>query len=63
MVRTETFLRSRLAIGTTVNKQRIIEEAASQGYDATVVTRAIAIMTSRAELQERNQGRLFKRIR
>lgn len=39
MVRTETFLRSRLAIGTTVNKQRIIEEAASQGYDATVVTR------------------------
>lgn len=63
MVRTETFLRSRLAIGTIVNKQRIIEEAASQGYDATVVTRAIAIMTSRAELTERNQGRLFKRIR
>lgn len=63
MARTETFLRSRLAIGTIVNKQRIVEEAASQGYDATVVTRVIAIMTSRAELTERNQGRLFKRIR
>ncbi len=56
-------LRSRLAIDTIVNKQRIVEEAASQGYDATVVTRVIAIMTNRAELTERNQGRLFKRIR
>ena len=63
MLRTESFLRSRLAIGTMVNKQRIVEEAASQGYDATVVTRAIAIMSSRGELMERNQGRLFKRIR
>ena len=63
MTRTETFLRSRLAIGTIVNKQRIIEEAASQGYDATVVTRAIAIMVMRGELTERNQGRLFKRIK
>ena len=63
MIRTEEFLRSRLVIGVIVNKQRIVEEAASQGYDATVVHRAIAIMTSRAELTERNQGRLFKRIK
>jgi len=63
LLRTESFLRSRLAIGTIVNKQRIVEEAASQGYDATIVTRAIAIMVSRSELTERNQGRLFKRIR
>lgn len=63
MIRTESFLRSRLPIGTIVNKQRIIEEAASQGYDATVVARAIAIMTSRGELTERNQGRLFKRVK
>jgi len=63
MMRTESFLRSRLAIGTIVNKQRIVEEAASQGYDATVVTRAISIMTSRGEVTERNQGRLFKRIK
>lgn len=63
MIRTEAFLRSRLAIGTIVNKQRIVEEAAGQGYDASVVTRAIAIMTSRAELIERNHGRLFKRVK
>jgi DNA replication licensing factor MCM5 len=63
MIRTESFLRSRLPIGTIVNKQRIIEEAASQGYDATVVARAIAIMTSRGELTERNQGRLFMRVK
>ena len=63
MTRTESFLRSRLAIGSFVNKQRIVEEAASQGYDATVVTRAIAIMVMRGELTERNQGRLFKRIK
>ena len=63
MTRTESFLRSRLAIGTIVNKQRIVEEAASQGYDATVVTRAIAIMVMRGEMTERNQGRLFKRIK
>lgn len=63
MTRTEAFLRSRLAIGAIVNKHRIVEEAASQGYDATVVTRAIAIMVMRGELTERNQGRLFKRIK
>jgi DNA replication licensing factor MCM5 len=63
MTRTESFLRSRLAIGTIVNKQRIVEEAASQGFDASVVTRAIAIMVMRGELTERNQGRLFKRIK
>lgn len=63
MTRTETFLRSRLVVGTIVNKQRIVEEAASQGYDATVVMRAIAVMAMRGELTERNQGRLFKRIK
>ena len=63
MTRTESFLRSRLVIGTIVNKQRIVEEAASQGYDATVVLRAIAVMAMRGELTERNQGRLFKRIK
>lgn len=63
MTRTESFLRSRLTIGTIVNKQRIVEEAASQGYDATVVARVISIMTARGELSERNQGRLFKRVK
>jgi DNA replication licensing factor MCM5 len=63
IMRTESFLRSRLVIGTIVNKQRIVEEAASQGYDAAVVSRAIAIMIMRGELTERNQGRLFKRVK
>ena len=63
IMRTESFLRSRVAIGVAVNKQRIVEEAASQGYDATVVARAIAVMTMRGEFTERNQGRLFKRIK
>jgi len=63
MQRTETFLRSRLAIGTVVNKQRIVEEAASQGYDASVVARVIAVMVMRGEVQDRNRGRLFKRLK
>ena len=62
-IRTERFLKSRLAIGSIVNKQRIVEEAAGQGYDASVVARAIGVMIMRGELQERNQGRLFKRIK
>ena len=63
MERSEGFLRSRLAIGTMVNKQRLVEEAASQGYNAMVVAKAIAVMAMRGELQEKNQGRLVKRIK
>lgn len=63
MQRTESFLRSRLAIGALVNKHRLVEEAASQGYNALMVGRAIAIMDTRGELQERNHSRLLKRIK
>jgi len=63
MQRTESFLRSRLAIGALVNKHRLVEEAASQGYNALVVGRAIAIMATRGEVQERNHSRLLKRIK
>ena len=45
MLCTETFLRSRLKIGHIVNKQR-------QGYDATVVMRAIAIMVMKGEMTD-----------
>ena len=31
---TESFLRSRLVIGSNVNKQRLIEEATAQGFNA-----------------------------
>jgi len=63
MQRTESFLRSRLGIGILVNKQRILEEAISQGYDAMGVARALSVMVTRDEIQERNKGRLIKRIR
>lgn len=63
MERTETFLRSRLTVGSMVNKQKIVEEAAGQGFNAVLVTRALSIMASRGELLERNQGRLLKRVK
>jgi len=63
MQRTESFLRSRLVIGIVVNKQKILEEAINQGYDAMVVARALSVMVTRDEIQERNKGRLIKRIR
>ena len=63
LVRAETFLRSRLAIGAVLNRQRVVEEAAAQGYDGMVVARALSIMVSRGEVQERNQSRMIKRVR
>ncbi|KAL3782344.1 hypothetical protein ACHAW5_003861 [Stephanodiscus triporus] len=63
LMRAETFLRSRLAIGAVLNKQRVVEEAAAQGYNAMVVARALSIMVSRGEVQERNQSRMVKRVR
>ena len=64
MMRTESFLRSRLSVGavvSVVNRQRILEEAAAQGYNSMVCARAISVMISRSEVQERNSGRLMKR--
>ncbi|KAL3784813.1 hypothetical protein HJC23_013853 [Cyclotella cryptica] len=63
LLRAETFLRSRLAIGSVLNKQKVVEEAAAQGYNAMVVARALSIMVSRGEVQERNQSRMVKRVR
>lgn len=63
MERTESFLRCRLTVGSLVNRQKLIEEAAGQGYNAVLVARALWILASRGELLERNQGRLLKRIK
>ena len=52
-----------LAIGSMLNKQRLIEEAAGQGYNAMVVSRVLSVMAMQGELLERNQGRLLKRIK
>ncbi len=62
--RTENFVRSRLTLGgSLLNKQKLLEEAAGQGYDAVVVARVLGIMVMRGQVQERNQGRLVKRIK
>ena len=46
-----------------INKQKLIEEAAGQGYNVMVLARVINVMAMQGELLERNQGRLIKRIR
>lgn len=61
--RSEQYLRRRLTKGNTVNKMRLVEEAAVQGYNAISLSKAIHVMTMRGEIQERNQGRLIKRIK
>lgn len=61
--RVQTFLRSRLAVGSMVNKQKLIEEASGQGYNVMILARVISVMAMRGELLERNQGRLIKRVR
>jgi DNA replication licensing factor MCM5 len=63
MDRTEAFLRARLTVGSLVNRQRLMEEAAGQGHHAMMIAKALAVMASRGEVLERNQGRLVKRIK
>lgn len=63
MFRAEQFLRSRLMVGTIVNKHRIMEEAAHQGYGFMVAAKAVSVMVMRGEILEKNQGRLLKRIK
>ena len=60
---TESFLNARLNKGMMVNRQRLLEEAAAQGHNAILVGQAIHAMVGRGDIQERNQGRLIKRIR
>ena len=61
--RAQGFLRSRLAIGSMVNKQKLVEEASGQGYNAMVIARVLSVMAMRGEVLERNQGRLLKRVK
>ena len=61
--RAQGFLRCRLAIGSTVNKQKLIEEGTGQGYNFMTMARVLSAMAQRGELLERNQGRLLKRIK
>lgn len=43
--------------------EQVAEEATGQGHPATAVQRAIAIMSVRGELQEKNRGFLLYRMR
>eukprot|EP00525_Craspedostauros_australis_P005652 CAMPEP_0198129916 /NCGR_PEP_ID=MMETSP1442-20131203/52797_1 /TAXON_ID= /ORGANISM="Craspedostauros australis, Strain CCMP3328" /LENGTH=185 /DNA_ID=CAMNT_0043790413 /DNA_START=112 /DNA_END=669 /DNA_ORIENTATION=- len=61
--RAQSFLRSRLTVGSLVNKQRLVEESAGQGHNAVIIARVLSVMAMRGEVMERNQGRLLKRIR
>ncbi|CAN0468863.1 unnamed protein product [Ectocarpus sp. 12 AP-2014] len=61
--RAEDFLKRRIAVRSTVNRKKVGEEATGQGHPATAVTRAIAIMAVRGELQEKNRGFLLYRAR
>ena len=62
--RAENFVLSRLNSSTSnlMNKQKLLEEAASQGFQVMVVARVLSILQSRGELLERQQGRWLKRI-
>jgi DNA replication licensing factor MCM5 len=61
--RAQGFLRSRLALGSLVNKQKIIEEASGQGYSFMTMARVLSVMAQRGEILESNQGRLLKRVK
>jgi DNA replication licensing factor MCM5 len=59
----EEFIRRRIAVRSTANAKRIVEEALVQGHTDDSIRRAIAAMVMRSELQELNQRKLLKRIR
>jgi DNA replication licensing factor MCM5 len=61
--RTEDFLRVRMTLGSVVNRRRLMEEATAQGYNAVSLAQCFHIMVQRGEIQEKNQGRLMKRIK
>ena len=61
--RAQRFLRTRLSIGSTVNKQKLLEEASGQGYNFMTMALVLNVMAQRGELLERNQGRLLKRMK
>lgn len=61
--RTEDFLRVRMTLGSVVNRRRLMEEATAQGYNAVSLAQCFHIMVQRGEVEEKNQGRLLKRIR
>jgi len=63
MERAERFLLSRVQEGTVANKRRVVEEAVGQGFHSSTMAKAVAILAMKGVMQERNQGRLIKRLK
>eukprot|EP00968_Pinguiococcus_pyrenoidosus_P016300 scaffold1554_cov261-Pinguiococcus_pyrenoidosus.AAC.8 len=61
--RAEDFIKTRCALHMSVNAKRLSEEAIHQGHQNFSVRKAVAVMVQRGELQERQQGRILRRIR
>jgi len=61
--RAEEFLKRRMGIRMTVNTKQVIEEATLQGYGYESMKRAIAALTQKGELIEKNQGKLLMRVK
>jgi len=61
--RCEEFLKRRLGLRMTVNRRHVVDEGLSQRYEHDSMQRAIAAMTMRGELLERNQGKLLVRVK
>ena len=62
-VRAEAFVNSRVGVGTTVNRSRLIEEAVGVGWNAMVIARVVAVLCQKGDMVEKNSGRLVKRVR
>ncbi|GMH87538.1 hypothetical protein TL16_g10888 [Triparma laevis f. inornata] len=59
----EKFLQSRVAIGTTVNKQRLVEEAVGMGQNANIIARVLRVFCKKGEFLEKSSGRTLKRVK
>lgn len=63
VLRIEEALRRRVALGATVEHNRLLSELARMGFDAKLVDRAIYAMVKREELEWRKQRTLLYRAR
>ncbi|KAH9597095.1 MCM OB domain [Trypanosoma melophagium] len=63
VLRIEEALRRRVALGATVEQNRLLSEMARMGFDVKLVERAVYAMVKREELEWRKQRTLIHRLR
>nr|CCC95170.1 unnamed protein product [Trypanosoma congolense IL3000] len=63
VLRIEEALRRRVALGATVEHNRLMSEMARMGFDIKLVERAVYAMVKREELEWRKQRALIHRLR